>query len=312
MNVQGARLRGTHPQGAHPQGMVVAIGNFDGVHKGHQQVVAETVRIAENMNAHPVALTFEPHPRRFFMPSLPPLRLTTPQQKVSLLKHYGCHDVLVLPFDDGLAQKTATQFVDDLLLGTLNVRHVVTGADFRFGKARSGDTALLSSLLKAKGVQATVVMPQNDAHGVRYAATHIRQLLQQGHIDAANAALGHPFTIRGLVQHGDARGRTLGFPTANVPLDDYVRPMLGVYAVQVHVPSGQTFKGVANVGRRPTVGGEDVRLEAHLFNFNQNIYGQLVDVELHHFIRPEMTFASLDALTAQIEKDVAAAQQALI
>lgn len=296
---------------AEAKGAVVAIGNFDGVHPGHRAVLTRAHAVAEKLGAPLGVVTFEPHPRRYFQPAIPPFRLTPPPMKRRLVAEAGAALYYELPFDAAMAALTAEAFIERVLIAGLGVRHVVVGAGFAFGKGRTGTVSVLEHVAGHKGgVGVTVVAPVSAADGALASSTRVRECLQRGEPERAAALLGRAFAIEGEVLSGDRRGRLLGFPTANLSLDDYLRPAFGVYAVRA-VPlggNGARWSGVANLGERPTVGGTKAQLEAHLFDFAGDLYGKRIAVELLAFIRPERKFESLDALKAQIAQDSARAR----
>jgi riboflavin kinase/FMN adenylyltransferase len=293
------------------RGVALAIGNFDGVHLGHQAVIAEAGRVARALAAPHVVVTFEPHPRALFRPADPPFRLTPRRAKLELFAALGAAATVVFRFDRDFAAIAAEAFVRDMLVSRLAVRHIVVGTNFHFGRGRAGTAALLAAEGRALGFGVTAVAPALDAAGAPYSSSRAREYLGAGEPEAAAAILGRPFAIGGHVRHGDHRGRLLGFPTANLALGDHLRPRLGVYAVRARLPDGSVRAGVANLGARPTVAGQDVRLEAHLFDFAGDLYGRRLDVALAHFIRPEQKFPGLDALKQQIAADGAAARRLL-
>ncbi|MET1027457.1 MAG: bifunctional riboflavin kinase/FAD synthetase [Dongiaceae bacterium] len=315
MGQHGMRLI-RHHQGvpAEARQAVVALGNFDGVHLGHQAVIAEAARLARKLQAPLGVMTFEPHPRAFFKPDLPPFRLTPFRIKMRHLQALGVDYVFTLPFDQELAAKSADAFVVEILIEGLNVAHVVVGYDFCFGRNRSGNAGVLTEFGRAHGFGVTSVGVAQDSAGITYSSTLVRDRLLAGDPLAAALTLGRPWEIEGRVEHGDQRGRQLGFPTANVALGDYMEPRLGVYAVRAAVDDGGApvwIDGVANLGRRPTVGGTRVQLEVHLFDTQLDLYGKHLRVALLGFIRPEMKFAGLDQLKAQIAADSETARQLL-
>lgn len=293
------------------RGAAVAIGNFDGVHPGHRAVLTRASAVAEKLGAPLGVLTFEPHPRRYFQPAIPPFRLTPPPAKRRLIGEAGATHYYELPFDAAMAALTAEAFIERVLIEGLGVRHVVVGAGFAFGKGRTGTVSVLEHVAGHKGgVGVTVVAPVSASDGALASSTRVRECLLRGEPERAAALLGRNFAIEGEVFSGDKRGRQLGFPTANLSLDDYLRPAFGVYAVRA-VPlggGGERWSGVANLGNRPTVGGTRAQLEAHLFDFAGDLYGRRLAVELLSFIRPEQKFESLDALKAQIAEDSARAR----
>lgn len=291
------------------KGGAVALGNFDGVHKGHQALLAETAGHAKKLGAPLVALTFEPHPRRFFVPDTGPFRLTLPPAKRRLLAQHGVEAVLEQRFDTAFAALTADAFVDDVLLRGLGARHVVCGYDFTFGARRSGNVEMLRAEGAKKGFGVTVLDPVMR-EGEIYSSTRIREALRAGWASEAAELLGHPWEIEGVVEMGDQRGRTIGFPTANVALGEHLRPRFGVYAVRALV-GDKWHDGVANLGKRPTVGKLVENFEVHLFDFAGDLYGKTLRVTLIDFIRPEMKFSGLDQLKAQIAADGEAARRIL-
>ena len=291
------------------QGGVVALGNFDGVHRGHQALLAEAGRHAKALGAPLVALTFEPHPRGFFVPDTGPFRLTLPPAKHRLLAHYGVQAVLAQRFDAAFAALPADAFIEDVLLKGLGARHVVCGYDFTFGTRRSGNVEKLRETAAARDFGVTIVEPVMR-EGEIYSSTRIREALRAGMAREAAELLGHPWEIEGTVELGDQRGRTIGFPTANVALGEHLRPRFGVYAVRALV-DGTWRNAVANLGKRPTFGKLQENFEVHLFDFTGDLYGKVLRVALVDFIRPEMKFAGLDQLKAQIAADGEAARRIL-
>ena len=296
------------------RGGVVLLGNFDGVHRGHQALVGGAVEDAARLNAPVVIVTFEPHPRRFFAPNDPPFRLTPFRSKAIHLAALGIDVLVVLAFDDGMAAMSAEDFVQNVLVDGLAAQQVTVGYDFRFGHRRLGDVTLLETMGAASDYTVKVVRPVASADGEVYSSTRIREYLVGGKPGHAAALLGRPFEIEGRVEPGDRRGNTIGFPTANLTLGDYLRPARGVYAVRAGLGDGEApewFDGVANLGVRPTVDGETLLLETHIFDFDRVIYGQHLRIALIEYIRDERKFDGLDALKAQIGEDCAAAQRIL-
>ncbi|WP_421792570.1 bifunctional riboflavin kinase/FAD synthetase [Hyphobacterium sp.] len=280
---------------------VLALGNFDGVHLGHRVVLDAALRKAAELEISAATAVFDPHPRRYFQPSSAPFRLMDDRQQADALRQLGFDRLHVLPFNARMAAMMPREFAETVLTGWAHVRHVFVGADFEFGKGRSGDVKILTGIGEQIGFGVTGVELKQERDG-KISSSRIRQLLAEGEIGQANALLGTPWTVRGVVQQGDQRGRTIGFPTANIDLGDYSRPKFGVYAVRAQLDDVQ-LTGVANVGQRPTVEGETERLEVHLFDFSRDIYGEGLDVEFHAFLRPEQKFNGLDALKAQIARD---------
>lgn len=291
------------------RGGVVALGNFDGVHRGHQALIARSAELAQSLDAPVVALTFEPHPRRFFVPDTGPFRLTLPPAKRRLLGRYGAQAVLAQRFDAAFAALSPEAFVEDVLLKGLGARHIVCGYDFTFGARRGGNVERLREQGRARGFGVTVLDPIMR-EGEIYSSTRIREALRAGWITEAAELLGHRWEIEGTVELGDQRGRTIGFPTANVALGEHLRPRFGVYAVRALV--GEVWHpAVANLGRRPTFGKLQENFEVHVFDFTGDLYGRTLRVEMVDFIRPEMKFSGLDQLKAQIAADGQAARRML-
>lgn len=301
-----------HENGIRPEnrGGVVVIGNFDGVHRGHAAVIARGRAIARSRGIDLIVLTFEPHPRQFFAPDAPPFRLTSLRSKALLLEDEGVDILVALNFDQALASLSAGEFIDRILVRGLGAAHVVVGYDFAFGKGRAGTPETLSEHGKAAGFGVSVVAPAGDGHDV-YSSTRIREHLRQGRPEEAASMLGHFWFIAGRVLHGDARGRQIGFPTANLGLGEYLRPKYGVYAIRASFEEGAWIDGVANIGIRPSFDGDVPLLEAHLFDFSGDLYDGHLTVAMTAFLRPERRFAGLDELKAQIAQDGDAARAAL-
>lgn len=284
------------------RGASIAIGNFDGVHRGHQALLAKAKEEGKKIGAPLGALIFEPHPQEFFKPDGPRFRLTPFRAKARLLEHYGTDILYALHFDKALASLTAEEFVEKVLIEGLRVRHIVVGEDFQFGKGRTGNTQLLKSLGAPHGYGVTIFDPVGAGDVPKISSTRIRELLREGKPDDAARLLGHWWTVEGRVAHGDKRGRTLGFPTANVSLEGTLEPALGIYAVRVEV-GGQHYGGAASYGRRPTFDKKDVLLEVNIFDFKGDLYGQSIVVEFISFLRPEIKFAGVDDLVTQMKAD---------
>jgi len=309
MNTQHSLLIDTVTDGPVATGGVLALGNFDGVHLGHREVIRAAHKEAQKLGVETHVLTFEPHPYSLFKKEGGPFLLTKPSVKHRLLLEAGADRVITLPFTPVFGAKTPEEFIHDVLIEGCAVRHVVVGFDFVFGQGRGGDRDALRLKLKPLNVGVTEVPPFRDAKGEVISSSRIRAALRQGKPGVAQTLLGRPFALQGVVQRGDQRGRTLEFPTANIDLENIVRPAYGAYAVKArHVGFGETFLGVANIGKRPTVGGTHELLECFLFDFDKEIYGEEWEVELHHFLRGEKTFPDLIALKYQIAQDVAAAK----
>ncbi|WP_341896248.1 bifunctional riboflavin kinase/FAD synthetase [Ferrovibrio terrae] len=287
------------------RGAVAAIGNFDGVHLGHRALIAAVHAQADQAAKPRAVITFEPHPRRFFVPSSPPFRLDALETKARLLDGLGVNATLALSFDATLAAQSPQDFVDHILARDLGLSHVVVGYDFTFGKARAGNTDMLRDLGARHNIGVTVVSAQGD--GEAYSSSRVRSLLEAGDVVTANRLLGRPWEILGVVEHGDKRGRELGFPTANVALTDFQVPKFGIYAVRA-VLDGELHDGVASLGIRPTFDQTDVKLEVYLFDFSGDLYGRSMRVEFHAFLRPELKYEGPEPLKRQIAADVEAAR----
>ncbi len=280
---------------------VAAIGNFDGVHLGHQHLLRATAGFAAQLDARLGVVLFDPHPRRYFRPDEPPFLLTTPEQRDALLRAADVDDILVLKFDETLASTPPDAFVRDVLKGRLGLGGIVAGADFRFGKGRAGDGAMMKALGAELGLGVKLV-DLLDAGGAKFGSSAIREALRAGDVDKAAAMLGRPWSVSGAVNEGRRVGRTIGFPTANMTLGELVAPRQGVYATRVSV-DGETYDAVSNFGRRPTVGESAPLLESHLFDFSGELYGREIEVAFIAFLRDERKFDGLDALKAQIAAD---------
>lgn len=292
------------------RGGIVALGNFDGFHAGHQAVVGAARDWARKLGRPALVASFDPHPARLFQPDVPPFSLSTIAQRAQWLEAFGMDGAVVMPFTRALAALSAEQFVSEWLVTRLGVAGVVTGGDFTFGRGRSGSVTDLERLGLAHGFAARVVDAVQDNAGT-ISSTRIRALLRDARPGMAAELLTRPFTIRGTVEHGAKLGRTLGFPTANMTLGDYVRPAYGVYAVHVVLPSGQRVDGVANLGIRPMIEPPVELLETWLMDWSGDLYGQTLDVQLVAYLRPEMKLDGLDALKRQIAADADAARRML-
>jgi riboflavin kinase/FMN adenylyltransferase len=293
------------------RGAIVALGNFDGFHAGHQAVAGEAIRWAREEGRPSIVATFDPHPVRLFKPDLPPFRLTTLEQRQELYLAAGATAMLVFHFDGALAGTTAEDFVRVLLREQIGAAGVVTGEDFTFGKARGGNRQRLAELGAEVGIEARAVAPVMDG-GEPVSSSRIREALQAGDCATATRLLTRPFAIRGVVQHGDKRGREIGYPTANLPLENYLRPRFGIYAVAGRLLStGRELQGAANIGVRPQFEPPKELLEPYFFDFSGDLYGQEIEVAFHHFLRPEAKFDSLEALKAQMARDCDAARRVL-
>lgn len=304
-------IRGQHNLHTAHRGCVATIGNFDGVHRGHQAVFAELRRRASSLGLPSTVITFEPQPMEFFRPEQAPARLTRLREKLQAIEACGIDRVLLLEFNPALAAMSADDFITRVLMQGLAVRHLYVGDDFRFGHDRSGDFALLRAAGEAHGfgVENLDSVCHDDC---RISSTLIRQALSAGELAIAESYLGRPYAICGRVAHGDKRGRTIGFPTMNIDLHRRVSPLRGVFAVRVSGLAEQALPGVANIGTRPTVSG-DTRylLEVHLFDFDRQVYGEHVQVTFVARIRDEKKFDSFDQLKLQIQADARQAREAL-
>jgi riboflavin kinase/FMN adenylyltransferase len=301
---------------AYERGAVLAMGNFDGLHKGHAALIAEAAGLAHARGAPSAVLTFEPHPRNIFLPGCEPFRLTPFRVKEREIARLGVDFMFIQHFDSEFAKQSAESFIDDVMVGAIGAVHVVVGHDCTFGNRRRGSPEMLRERGATLGFGVTVIEPVRGDEAV-YSSTRIREALSAGKPREAAAQLGRFWEIDGRVALGDQRGRTIGFPTANLGLGEYLRPAFGVYAVRVSGDGpddpldGKTIDGVANIGLRPTVGTLVPRLEAHLFDINRDLYGRHLRVALVDFIRPERKFAGFDELKAQIAADAARAREIL-
>ncbi|HWH23058.1 MAG TPA: bifunctional riboflavin kinase/FAD synthetase [Allosphingosinicella sp.] len=292
------------------RGGIVALGNFDGFHAGHQAVVGRAVERARAEGRPVLVATFDPHPVRFFKPDLPPFRLTTLGQRERLFAAAGADAMLVFRFDAELASVTAERFVTERLIGLVGAAGVVTGEDFTFGKGRGGNVPVLKGLGAAYGLSVDAVPPIAE-DGEPISSSRIREALQEGDCGTAARLLTRPFAVEAVVEHGDQRGRAIGYPTANMSLGKYLRPKFGVYAVRGRLPDGRRLDGAANLGIRPTFDPPKELLEPYFFGFHEDLYGQLIEVELISYIRPEAKFDSVEALKAQMDADCEEARRRL-
>lgn len=301
-------IRGIHNLSQAPQGCVLTIGNFDGVHRGHQALLQNLRQEGQARGLPVVVMIFEPQPLELFAADKAPARLTRLREKLRYLAEYDVDYVLCVRFDRRFAALTAQAFIRDLLVDRLGVRFLAVGDDFRFGAGRQGDFLLLQKAGVEFGFDITSTQTFCDA-GVRVSSTAVRKALAEDELELAETLLGHPFAISGRVVHGDALGRTIGFPTANIPLRRQVSPVKGVYAVEVLGLGDRPLPGVANIGTRPTVAGLRQQLEVHLLDVAMDLYGRHIHVVLRNKIRNEQRFASLDELKAQIARDVVTARE---
>ncbi|MES2835206.1 MAG: bifunctional riboflavin kinase/FAD synthetase [Pseudomonadota bacterium] len=317
-------IRGWRDLPADQRGAAVAIGAFDGVHRGHQAVIANAREAAKAMGAPLGVVSFDPHPRRWFQPDAAPFRLMTPDQMAAALEPLGVERLYLLPFDGEMAAMSDEDFARTVLAGPqvaqgaagqkqvgLGIRHAAVGFDFTFGKGRTGSPEALTGYGRDLGFTVSVAGRKDDADGLKLSSSAVREALKAGDMARAAAILGRPFAIAGEVIHGDKRGRTIGVPTANVALGDYMRPAYGIYATRTRLPDGRLINGVASLGVRPMFAVETPLLEVWLFDFDEDLYGQIIETELVAYLRPEMSFDGLDALKAQIDQDAAAAREVL-
>jgi len=292
------------------RGSIVALGNFDGFHLGHQAVVGRAIQRGFHERRPVIVATFDPHPVRFFKPDVPPFRLTTLEQRETLFAHAGADAMLVFEFNEALRSTSAEDFVTDLLGKHIGAAGVVTGDDFTFGKMRRGTVELLRSLGAEIGIAAEAVAPVL-LDGQRISSGRIRDALVAGDTGTATRLMSRDFAVEGVVQSGDKRGRELGYPTANLTLGDYQRPRYGIYAVRVTLADGSEHPGVASLGVRPTFSPPVELLETYLLDFDGDLYAQKIEVALHAFIRDEKKFDDVSALVAHMREDEAQARKLL-
>ncbi|WP_339693911.1 bifunctional riboflavin kinase/FAD synthetase [uncultured Parasphingorhabdus sp.] len=304
------RLNGKERIDGDLRGAIIALGNFDGFHFGHQAVAGKALSWARDEGRPAIIATFDPHPVRFFKPDVAPFRLTSLDQRQRLFADAGASAMLVFEFDAGLAATTAEDFVAKLLVERFGAAGVVTGADFTFGQGAKGNVDVLREVGAAHGLKSEAVSAISDSDDV-ISSSRIRKALKEGLCEEANRLLTRPFAIRGEVIHGDKNGRILGYPTANIDIGEYLRPKYGIYAVKGLLPDGRVLKGAANLGIRPSFDPPKELLEPFFFDFAEDLYGQTIEVELHHFLRGEQKFDDLDALKVQMEKDCDKARELL-
>lgn len=293
------------------RGAAIALGNFDGVHRGHQRVIAGAARGAAQHGCPLGVVSFDPHPRRLFHPDEPTFRLMTHGQQARALEALGVDRFYLLPFDYGMASLTDREFVEQVLVGGLGVRHVAVGFDISFGKGRTGSPEAMAAYGEEFGFTVSVAEAAGEG-GEKFSSTAVREALRTGKPEAATAILGRPFAVEGVVRRGKQLGRQLGFPTANVMLGDYVVPKFGVYATRTRLPDGREIAGVSSLGVNPTTGEEEPRLEAWLFDVDEDLYGQEIETDLIAFLRPEEKFDSVELMVEQIRRDEAKARALLL
>jgi len=294
----------------HLREAIIAMGNFDGFHRGHQAVVGSAVEWARAEGRPVIVATFDPHPMRLFQPDTPSFRLTTLDQRQRLFAAAGADAMLVFHFDEELASKSPEEFID-MLVARLGASGVVTGEDFTFGKARSGSVATLRELGEEAGLRSRAVAPVTGDKGEVISSSLIRAALQSGDCATATRLLTRPFAVEGVVQHGDKFGRQLNFPTANLDMSHYLRPAYGIYAVRATLPGGRVVDGAANLGIRPMIDPPKELLEPHFFDFSGDLYGQTIEVQMIAWLRGEGKFDSFEELKHQIALDCDHARQIL-
>jgi riboflavin kinase/FMN adenylyltransferase len=304
-------IRGWRDLPASQRGAAVAVGAFDGVHRGHQAVIASARAAAERLGVPLGVVSFDPHPRRLFQPDAAPFRLMTADQMARAMAPLGVDRLYLIPFDAEMAAMTDEEFAQRVLADGLGIAHAAVGFDFTYGRGRTGSPEGLRRQGLELGFTVSVNNRIDDASGLKLSSSAVREALKAGDMDRAAAILGRPFAIQGEVIHGDKRGRTIGVPTANVAMGDYMRPAYGVYATRTRLPDGRVIKGVANLGVRPMFEIEQPLLEVWLLDFDESLYGQTLETELVAFLRGEMKFDGLDELKVQIEADAAAARALL-
>jgi len=295
------------------KGAVIALGNFDGLHRGHQAVIMRARAIADKIGAPLGIGVFRPHPYKFFKPDAEPFRLMSPRIREDVMAELGVDFLYEIPFDTALRDMDDTEFVETVLHQGLGIRHVIVGEDYGFGKNRCGNVASLKRLCAERDIGVTAIPPVglHELYG-KYGSTEIRKALQEGDVFHAQHMLSRPWRVDGIVQKGQQRGRTINFPTANLDFSDLVRPKFGVYVVEVRLEGEDVWRpAVANTGNRPTVEGDEARLEVHLLDFNRDLYGQRIEVQFRSFIRPEQKFESFGALKEQIIEDAEGARAIL-
>jgi len=302
-------IRGIYSLKPADNSCVATIGNFDGLHLGHRKIIKHLKDKSNSLGLPLTIISFEPLPSEFFMP-IPPARIYPMRDKVRLLDELGVDNYLCLPFNTEFSCLSPEDFINSILLNSLNVKYLAVGDDFRFGHKREGDFQLLKEMGDNNGME-VVDTPTCIENNERVSSTRIRQFLEVGEVALANKLLGQPYLLSGRVRHGDKRGRTIGFPTLNMKVLGHIAAARGVYAVKVHGLSSEPLKGVANLGSRPTVNGAENRLETHLFDFDNDVYGKYIGVELVEFLRTEKKFDDFNTLKSQILVDAKQARTKL-
>lgn len=293
------------------RGACIALGNFDGVHSGHEAVIATASEQAATIGAPLGVLIFEPPPRRYFQPDSEPFRIMRPETRRKQLADLGASLIFELPFNKEMASMSPEAFVRDVLVEGLGLAHLSVGFDFRFGKGREGDTGTLEALSKKYGFTLSVMSRVTDGD-IKVSSTAIRNALQEGRLELANQLLGHYWFVDGVVEHGEKRGRTIGFPTANLQLGNLIHPRHGIYSVWTRIEGEADWRaGVANFGRTPTTGEREPLLEVFIFDFDGDLYDKTIEVAFVSFLRSEKKFDSLDALVVQMHQDTSDAKERL-
>lgn len=293
------------------KGAAVAVGAFDGVHRGHQAVITSAREAANRLGVPLGVVSFYPHPRRLFQPDAAPFGIMTPHQMARALDELGVERLYLLPFEREMAGLTDEEFARQVLCEGLGIKHATVGFDFTFGRGRSGSPEALTTYGQSLGFSVSVTQRKDDADGLKLSSSAVREALKAGDMARANAILGRPFAIEGEVIHGEKRGRTIGIPTANIAMPAYMRPAYGVYATRTRLPDGRVINGVANLGVRPMYEIEEPLLEVWLFDFNESLYGLRVETELVAFLRGELKLDGLEALKVQIDEDARQARAIL-
>jgi riboflavin kinase/FMN adenylyltransferase len=304
-------VQGWRDLAADQRGAAAAVGAFDGVHRGHQAVIGAAREAAERLSAPLAVVTFDPHPRRWFQPEAAPFRLMSLGQMARALEDQGVERLHVLPFGAGMAAMSDEAFARSVMADGLGLTHAAVGFDFTYGKGRTGSPEALTRIGRELGFTVSVTERVDDAGGLKLSSSAVREALAAGDMGRAARILGRPFAIEGEVVHGDKRGRTIGVPTANVRMGDYMRPAYGVFATRTRLADGRMVDGVANLGVRPMFETPEPLLEVWLFDFSGDLYGQVVETQLIARLRGEMSFDGLDALKVQIDADALAAREAL-
>ncbi len=305
-------IEGWRGLSAEVRGAAVALGAFDGVHRGHRQVIAEAALAAARLKAPLGAISFEPHPRRYFGREVAPFRLMTVDQQARALDELGVERFYILPFDSEMAAFSDEMFAKEVLSGALGARHVAAGFDISFGAGRTGSPERLRAFGQAYGFGVSIAEPVTSPSGEKFSSSAIREALRDGQPERARSILGRPFAVEGVVVQGDQLGRTIGFPTANVALGDYLRPKFGIYATRTRLADGREVAGVSYVGPRPIVNGTEERLEVHLFEFDEDIYGETIETYFIAYLRGDQNFDSWDDMLVQIRLDAEAARTILL